>query len=180
MGAVFFSCSFRDAIFTAASVGVLRRSPTGGLPESFLRGAGVPDTFIEYAASLIGNPIEYYTCFLSYSSKDDAFARRLYADLQAKGIRTWFAPEDLKIGDRFRSRIDESIRLHDKLVLVLSASSSRGRRTSAAPAKSATSATGSHTTTTPRPSSASSATSNALTSDRGSSATRRRCASTPS
>src|SRR5262249_4045048 len=30
------------------------------------------------------------------------------------------APEELKIGDRFRHRIDESIRLHDKLLLVLS------------------------------------------------------------
>src|SRR5207237_3894852 len=31
-----------------------------------------------------------------------------------------FAPEDMKIGDKIRPRIDESIRLHDKLLLVLS------------------------------------------------------------
>src|SRR5262249_4848568 len=48
---------------------------------------------------------------------------RLYADLQAKDVRCWFAPEDLKIGDKFRARIDESIRIHDKLLLVLSENS---------------------------------------------------------
>ncbi len=36
------------------------------------------------------------------------------------GVRCWFAPEDLKIGDRFRQRIDEAIRLHDRLLLILS------------------------------------------------------------
>jgi hypothetical protein len=60
---------------------------------------------------------------LSYSSKDEEFAKRLYADLQDNGVRCWFAPEDLKIGEKFRVRIDESIRLHDKLLLVLSENS---------------------------------------------------------
>jgi len=34
-------------------------------------------------------------------------------------VRCRFAPEDLKIGDRFRTRIDESIRLYDKLMVIL-------------------------------------------------------------
>jgi len=105
------------------SIGIDTFFRSGGLPESFLRKSGVPDEFIQYASSLTGRPIEYYSCFLSYSSKDDEFTRRLYNDLQGKNIRTWFAPEDLKIGDRFRSRIDESIRIHDKLVIILSANS---------------------------------------------------------
>ncbi|HXA16910.1 MAG TPA: toll/interleukin-1 receptor domain-containing protein [Thermoanaerobaculia bacterium] len=105
------------------SIGIDTFFQSGGLPESLLRGSGVPEEFIQYAASLVGKPIEYYSCFLSYSSKDDEFARRLYNDLQGKNIRTWYAPEDLKIGDRFRSRIDESIRIHDKLVIILSANS---------------------------------------------------------
>jgi hypothetical protein len=45
---------------------------------------------------------------------------RLHADLQARGVRVWFAPHDLPIGARIRLAIDESIRLHDKLLLVLS------------------------------------------------------------
>ena len=86
----------------------------------FLREAGVPDTWITYARALVNNPIDYYSCFISYSSKDQAFAERLRADLQSKGVRCWFAPEDLKIGARIRPSIDESIRLHDKLLLILS------------------------------------------------------------
>jgi hypothetical protein len=66
---------------------------------------------------------EYYSCFISYSSKDEAFAQRLHTDLQQKGVRCWFAPEDMKIGDKIRPRIDESIRIHDKLLLVLSKNS---------------------------------------------------------
>src|SRR5579863_9280170 len=92
----------------------------GEIPETFLRGTGATDTFIDYIRSLVGKPIEYYSCFISYSSKDEAFAKRLYADLQSKGVRCWFAPEDIKIGDRIRDRIDESIRRYDKLLLILS------------------------------------------------------------
>jgi uncharacterized protein YjbI with pentapeptide repeats len=92
----------------------------GNIPESFLRGAGVPNSFITYARSLVGQPINYYSCFISYSSKDHDFAERLYADLQSKGIRCWFAPEDLKIGAKIRPSIDESIYISDKLLLVLS------------------------------------------------------------
>jgi hypothetical protein len=106
-----------------SSIGIDTFFRSGGLPEGFLRGCGVPEEFITYAGSLLGKPIEYYSCFISYSSKDDEFAHRLHESLQGKKIRTWFAPEDLKIGDRFRSRIDESIRVHDKLVLILSESS---------------------------------------------------------
>ena len=38
-------------------------------------------------------------------------------------MRCWFAPEDLKIGEHFRKRIDESIRVHDKLLIILSSNS---------------------------------------------------------
>ena len=41
-------------------------------------------------------------------------------DLQAKGVRVWFAPHDMKIGARIRPTIDESIRVYDKLLLMLS------------------------------------------------------------
>jgi hypothetical protein len=97
----------------------------GKIPDSFLRGCGVPDNFIAYMRSLTGTAFDFYSCFISYSSKDQEFADRLYVDLQVKGVRCWLASEDLKIGDRFRSRIDESIRTHDKLLLVLSEHSIR-------------------------------------------------------
>ncbi|MGO8819242.1 MAG: toll/interleukin-1 receptor domain-containing protein [Terriglobia bacterium] len=95
----------------------------GSIPEVFLRGAGVPEDFIVYMRSLVGKLIDFYSCFISYSSKDDDFAQRLHADLQQQGVRWWFAPEDLKIGDKFRTRIDESIRIYDKVMVVLSENS---------------------------------------------------------
>ena len=93
---------------------------SGKLPLSFLRGCGLPDTFIDYLPSLLNQPIQHYSCFISYSTKDEALAERLHADLQDKGVRCWFAPEDLKIGDKWRVRIDEAIRTYEKLLLLLS------------------------------------------------------------
>ena len=96
----------------------LRRS--WPLPDVFLRGVGMSEEWIDFARATYGKAIQFYSCFISYSSKDDEFAKRLHADLQAEGVRCWFAPEDLRIGDKFRVRIDEAIRLHDKLLLILS------------------------------------------------------------
>lgn len=93
---------------------------SGNIPEEFLRGAGVPDNFIIFMKSLTGQAFEFYSCFISYSSQDEAFAQRLYNDLQGKGVRCWFAPKDMKIGDEIRRSIDQAIRLHDKVLLVLS------------------------------------------------------------
>ncbi len=99
----------------------------GDIPVAFLRGAGVTDGLIEYARSLVGQAIDYYTCFISYANQDQPFAERLYNDLQGKGVRCWLAPEHMKTGDRIRDRIDESIRLYDKLLLVLSEHSVESR-----------------------------------------------------
>jgi len=88
--------------------------------ESFLEKAGVPKEYVDFFRSRIGQPIQFYSCFISYSSKDQNFADRLYADLRTKNIRCWLATEDLKIGDKFRLRINDAIRQHDKLVLILS------------------------------------------------------------
>jgi hypothetical protein len=96
---------------------------SGPLPLAFLRGCGLPDALIDYLPSLLNEPFQFYSCFISYASKDHAFAARLHADLQNKGVRCWFAPEDLKIGDRLRPRIDETIHVYDKLLLVLSKAS---------------------------------------------------------
>jgi hypothetical protein len=95
----------------------------GKIPEAFLRGCGVPDEFIVYIRSLAGRRLKFASCFISYSNRDQKFAKRLYADLQAHGVRCWLASEDLKIGEKFQEKIEESIRLHDKLLLVLSKNS---------------------------------------------------------
>jgi hypothetical protein len=95
----------------------------GNIPEDFLRGAGVPESFIGQMGSLTGRVVESYSCFISHSSEDQEFAERLHTDLQRNGVRSWFAPKVLRIGDRFRDGIDQSIKAYDKLLLVLSKSS---------------------------------------------------------
>jgi len=92
----------------------------GEVPEEFLRGIGTPEAIRTYLKSLIGQPIEFYSCFISYSTKDQAFASRLYADLQAHRVRCWFAPHDIKSGRKIHEQIDEAIRIYDRLLLVLS------------------------------------------------------------
>jgi uncharacterized protein YjbI with pentapeptide repeats len=94
----------------------------GKVSRRFLRGCGVPENIISYIPALVAapEPIQFYSCFISYSSGDQDFAERLHADLQAKGVRVWFAPRDMKIGAKIRPAIDESIRVYDKLLLVLS------------------------------------------------------------
>jgi hypothetical protein len=95
----------------------------GDIPEAFLRGAGVPEDFITYMRALVGHPVEFYSCFISYSTKDQDFADRLHSDLQGKGVRCWFAPHDLQGGKKVHEQIDDAIRHYDKLLLILSSHS---------------------------------------------------------
>jgi hypothetical protein len=86
----------------------------------------LPDLLAEVRPSASKpRPIEFYSCFVSHSSQDAPIAQRINDDLRKNGIESWYAPEDLKIGDRFRLQIDESIKLHDKVLLILSRSSVR-------------------------------------------------------
>jgi TIR domain len=97
----------------------------GNISEAFLHEAGIPEPFIVHMKSLAAamSPIEFYSCFISYSSKDQEFAEQLHSDLRGKNVRCWFAPEDLKIGDKLRPAFDEAIRVHDKLMVLLSGNS---------------------------------------------------------
>jgi hypothetical protein len=92
----------------------------GKIPAQFLRGAGVPDNFIEYMSSLVGTAFEFYSCFISYSGKNQEFADRLFADLQREGVRCWFAPHHVQGGKKLHEQIDSAIRLHERLLLILS------------------------------------------------------------
>ena len=95
----------------------------GNIPEAFLRGAGVPEDFITYMKSLAGKAIDFYSCFISYSSKDGDFAQRLYAGLQAKDVRCWKFDENAKWGEPVWGEIDTAIRHYDKLVVICSENS---------------------------------------------------------
>lgn len=56
-----------------------------------------------FVRQTIKNIAEYESCFISYSSKEEALAAQLNGDLRNKGVRCWFAPTDLKIGAEIRT-----------------------------------------------------------------------------
>ena len=90
------------------------------LPLGFLRGCGMNQALIDYLPSLVKQAIQFYSCFISYSSKDQKFADRVNADLQNNGVRCWFAPHDIQGGKKLHEQIDEAIRVHERLLLILS------------------------------------------------------------
>jgi hypothetical protein len=85
----------------------------------------VPESVIVNRFALIGamEPIQFYSCFISYSTKNQHFAERLYSKMRDKGLRVWFSPEDVQGGKKLYDQIDEAIRIYDKLLLVLSSES---------------------------------------------------------
>jgi hypothetical protein len=97
----------------------------GKIPSVFLRGCGVPEAFIMQIPALVAamQPIQFNSCFISYSKNDMKFARRLHLRMRQAGLRVWFALEDMKGGDKIYDQIDRAIQYHDRLLLVLSESS---------------------------------------------------------
>lgn len=101
---------------------------SGYLPSEFLKGCGLNDMAIRAAhaydsealSSEIESEGEYYSCFISYSSQDELFAEKLYTDLQKRGVRCWYAPKDMRTGDKIRETIHAAIRRREKLLLILS------------------------------------------------------------
>lgn len=108
---------------------------SGYLPSEFLRGCGLSDAAIKAAhsydtptlSSEIESGGEFYSCFISYSSLDEPFAERLCNDLQARGVRCWFAPKDMRVGAKIRDAVHAAIRKQEKLLLILSENSVASR-----------------------------------------------------
>lgn len=94
----------------------------GQVPDQFLRDSGVPEDVIEHLLPLIrhGPPIQWHSCFISYSTRDEEFATRLHSRMRQADMRVWFAPEDLKGGKKLHEQLFEAIQFNDKLLLVLS------------------------------------------------------------
>jgi hypothetical protein len=92
----------------------------GNIPEEFLRGAGVPEHFISYTGYLNEKAFKHNCCFISFSGNDRDFVEKIGEDFQHVGVRCWYAPEEMKMGDAIRQQVDQLIRVQDKLLVVLS------------------------------------------------------------
>ncbi|HLO15018.1 MAG TPA: toll/interleukin-1 receptor domain-containing protein [Anaerolineales bacterium] len=92
---------------------------SGHLPEVFLRGCGLTEGFIKLIPTLFSSQ-EYYSCYISYSHKDKAFAHRIYNRLQTHGIRCWLDEKQLVPGDQILDQLSRGIGLWDKVLLCCS------------------------------------------------------------
>jgi TIR domain len=108
--------------FGPSSIGVdtIYRS-RGAIAEEFLRNCGVPDDFIEYTLYVVGKSqaLQFYSCFISYSTRDEEFVKLLHARLRRAHVRVWFAPKDMKGGLKLYDQIDHAIQVYDRLLIVL-------------------------------------------------------------
>lgn len=107
---------------SAISVQSIRESKRG-LPEGFLRGCGLTDFEIQTLSSLASSPIEFYSCFISYSSADKLFAQRLSDALQDKGVRCWLDEHQILPGDDIYDQVHRGIEDWDKTLLCCSRNS---------------------------------------------------------
>jgi uncharacterized protein YjbI with pentapeptide repeats len=96
---------------------------SGRIHEAFLRGVGLPDEWIAYIPSLVGHGIEFFSCFISYSSLDKHFALRLHDALQSRGIRCWLDEKQLLPGQDISRELEKGIYLWDTFLLCASTNS---------------------------------------------------------
>jgi hypothetical protein len=113
---------------SAISIDTLYKSD-GKIPELFLRGSGVPESLIVQIPAVIAalQPIQFNSCFIKYSPRDEDFAHQLYSAMKAANIRVWFAPEDIRGGEKLYDQIDSAVQIHDRLLLVLSEASMQSK-----------------------------------------------------
>jgi len=100
---------------------------SGKLPVVFIRGCGLPDFLIEQYQSHDPRSFRFYSCFVRYARKDERFARKIQGDLQARGIRAWLAPADEEMEARIRDAVEDAIKTHDSVLIVLSEHSVKSR-----------------------------------------------------
>lgn len=93
------------------------------VPEIFWRDCGVDEETIQHMKDRSWQPIQFYSCFISYSHSDKSFARRLHDALQGRGIRCWLDEHQLLPGDVIHDVIDQGIRQRDKVLLCCSKAS---------------------------------------------------------
>lgn len=114
---------------------------SGGLPDEFLRGCGLPDWLIEAYSLMqpelsneevisiayrlcnkrIGQVMQFSPLFISYSHDDEAFVDLLADRFDERGIRYWRDTRHATAG-RMERIVDRAIRLNPTVLLVLSQS----------------------------------------------------------
>ena len=107
-----------------STLGVDSLLKSANLPEEFLRGIGVSESFIEVSKSIERNETSS-ECYISCTSEHEPFAKQLQEQLMNKGIVTWLFSESSRgnaLVDRRSTSEEEEIerwvRHYDKLIVV--------------------------------------------------------------
>jgi len=78
---------------------------SGPLPLPFLRGCGLPDQLIDYLPSLLNQAIQFYSCFLSYSTEDQVFANGFMPTCKTRGSAAGLRRTTFRAARRFTNRL---------------------------------------------------------------------------
>lgn len=70
---------------------------------------------------------EFRSCFVSHSSQDRDFVDRLVKRLRQAGVKVWYAPDQLRPGEKIQEEVSKAIDTFDRLIVVLSESSIASR-----------------------------------------------------
>lgn len=92
----------------------------------FMVDCGVPTLFSEFMVDCARASDEQLlrglmqSTFISYGGPDEAFARRLYESLKARGVVTFFFPQTATLGARIGDEVFRGIQGHDRVLLICS------------------------------------------------------------
>lgn len=86
--------------------------------ESFFKGAGVREPYLEIFRERIRTSFGFYSAFIRYSHADRAFARRLYQELQERGVRCWLHEHPMLPGDDVHEEL--ALGSWNRLILLVS------------------------------------------------------------
>ena len=75
-------------------------------------------THLNMEMNLVEEP--QYDTFISYAAEDTEFANRLAGGLVVRGLKIWYAPLSLKMGDKLLTGIEEGLRKSRSGTIVLS------------------------------------------------------------
>lgn len=76
--------------------------------------------YVPLAESTHTSANRFSSCFVSHSSKDGEFTERLSGRLRQAGIRIWYAPDDIRPGDKIYDQVKKAIAAFDRLLVVIS------------------------------------------------------------
>ena len=128
-------CDLRNAVGldkarhdAPSSVGVDTVYRSGGLiPAAFLAGAGIPASISGLQESIAASEPRLTECYIACRDDDEEFARKLAADLSARGVNAWVFSERVR-GNPLVSRLSSSdmeeverwLRSYDRMIVVAS------------------------------------------------------------